>query len=279
MPRLLLVFCRHLEHQLQRQMVLTLAPVSLQFQSHVMKVNESESATANVFSAKQRSTSRRNAGKIAHSMSEAQRQAKMREIGSHIAAATTVSPEQQQAAVKAAMAHAWRGVSASHGLSPGCSHNDVFCPIPSSVTMAGLEGCAKIPLHRDHHASCQEWTYSYSLPTGSCDDVCRDDALQYSTYAWGMDELQPVSKRGKNSFAGMGATIVDSLSTLWIMGMKEEFANATEWVQRELKFPLTQVCCVPHAMCRCQATELCQAPCPSGKRDHSAPANSLYRYP
>jgi len=44
-----------------------------------------------------------------------------------------------------------------------------------------------------------------------------------------------------DSFAGMGATIVDSLSTLWIMGMKEEFANATEWVQRDLRFPLTQV--------------------------------------
>ena len=78
--------------------------------------------------------------------------------------------------------------------------------------------------------------------------ACRVIALlpaQYSTYAWGMDELQPLSKRGKNSFAGMGATIVDSLSTLWIMDMKEEFANATAWVQRDLHFPLTQVRCLP----------------------------------
>jgi hypothetical protein len=68
---------------------------------------------------------------------------------------------------------------------------------------------------------------------------------QYTTYAWGMDELQPISRRGKNSFAGMGATIVDSLSTLWIMGMKQEFANGTDWVRTELKYPLTRVRCRP----------------------------------
>ena len=68
---------------------------------------------------------------------------------------------------------------------------------------------------------------------------------QYTTYAWGMDELQPISRRGKNSFAGMGATIVDSLSTLWIMGMKAEFANGTDWVRTELSYPLTQVCTSP----------------------------------
>jgi len=84
-----------------------------------MKGNDSEADSTAVFSAKQRSTSRRNAAKIAHSMSEAQRQAEMREIGSHMAAATTVSPEQQQAAVKAAMVHAWRGVSGTHDLTDG----------------------------------------------------------------------------------------------------------------------------------------------------------------
>ena len=82
-----------------------------------MKGNESEADTTKVFSAKQRSMSRRNAAKVAQSMSEAQQQAKMREIGSHVAAATTVSPEQQQAAVKAAMVHAWRGVSSTHDLT------------------------------------------------------------------------------------------------------------------------------------------------------------------
>lgn len=45
----------------------------------------------------------------------------------------------------------------------------------------------------------------------------------YSTYSFGMDELQPIAKRGKNLFAGLGATIIDSLDTLYIMGMMDEY--------------------------------------------------------
>lgn len=40
----------------------------------------------------------------------------------------------------------------------------------------------------------------------------------YETYAWGYDELCPVSKKGKNDFGGLGATPVDSLDTLHMMG-------------------------------------------------------------
>jgi len=42
----------------------------------------------------------------------------------------------------------------------------------------------------------------------------------YKKYAWGMDELRPVSGRGTNWF-GVGLTIVDSLDTLYIMGLKD----------------------------------------------------------
>jgi mannosyl-oligosaccharide alpha-1,2-mannosidase len=83
----------------------------------------------------------------------------------------------------------------------------------------------------------------------------------YVKYAWGMDELQvcvshpgllfvlpfescrsespyvfcfclinsqPQSKNGINSFGGLGATLVDSLDTLYIMGLKDEFKKARE---------------------------------------------------
>lgn len=86
----------------------------------------------------------------------------------------------------------------------------------------------------------------------------------YVKYAWGMDELQvclvgsnsdlqlvshfltdsrskmpsvfwfarldsqPQSKNGINSFGGLGATLVDSLDTLYIMGLKDEFQKARE---------------------------------------------------
>ncbi|WVZ87033.1 hypothetical protein U9M48_033734 [Paspalum notatum var. saurae] len=58
----------------------------------------------------------------------------------------------------------------------------------------------------------------------------------YVKYAWGMDELQPQSKKGINSFGGLGATLVDSLDTLYIMGLKDEFQKARDWVAESLDF-------------------------------------------
>ncbi|KAJ4395077.1 hypothetical protein N0V85_006686 [Neurospora sp. IMI 360204] len=57
----------------------------------------------------------------------------------------------------------------------------------------------------------------------------------YKKYAWGHDELTPVTKGSKDPFCGWAATLVDSLDTLWIMGLKEEFDEAVEYV-KELDF-------------------------------------------
>lgn len=35
---------------------------------------------------------------------------------------------------------------------------------------------------------------------------------------------------------GLGLTIVDSLDTLWIMDLKEEFEEAKSWIATELNF-------------------------------------------
>ena len=40
--------------------------------------------------------------------------------------------------------------------------------------------------------------------------------------------LQPQSMNGVDSFGGMGATLVDSLDTLFIMGLDAQFKRATE---------------------------------------------------
>jgi mannosyl-oligosaccharide alpha-1,2-mannosidase len=52
----------------------------------------------------------------------------------------------------------------------------------------------------------------------------------YREFAWGQDELKPVMGEGLNTFGGWGATLVDSLDTLWIMGFKEYFFEAVEAV-------------------------------------------------
>ena len=56
----------------------------------------------------------------------------------------------------------------------------------------------------------------------------------YKKYAWDHDELLPVSGSFKDPFAGWRATLVDTLDTLWIMGLKEEFeeaVNATSQIE------------------------------------------------
>lgn len=60
----------------------------------------------------------------------------------------------------------------------------------------------------------------------------------YVQYAWGKNELRPLSKRAHTAsiFGTMnvGATILDGLDTLYIMGLTEEFNQGREWVANEL---------------------------------------------
>ena len=48
----------------------------------------------------------------------------------------------------------------------------------------------------------------------------------YKKYAWMYDELTPVSGEGKDTFGGWAATLVDTLDTLWIMELGDEFRHA-----------------------------------------------------
>ncbi|KAK9166659.1 hypothetical protein Scep_001850 [Stephania cephalantha] len=49
--------------------------------------------------------------------------------------------------------------------------------------------------------------------------------LRYGSYG---ALLEPQSKDGVNSFGGLGATLIDSLDTLFIMGLDEQFQKAKE---------------------------------------------------
>ncbi|KAF7870089.1 uncharacterized protein EAF02_009279 [Botrytis sinoallii] len=50
----------------------------------------------------------------------------------------------------------------------------------------------------------------------------------YKKNAWMHDEVMPLSGGQKDTFVGWAATLVDSLDTLYIMGLKEEFEEALE---------------------------------------------------
>ncbi|KAF2216314.1 glycoside hydrolase family 47 protein [Cercospora zeae-maydis SCOH1-5] len=50
----------------------------------------------------------------------------------------------------------------------------------------------------------------------------------YTQHAWLMDEVTPITGNFKNGFGGWAATLVDSLDTLWIMDLKDEFEQAVQ---------------------------------------------------
>ncbi|XP_044519863.1 endoplasmic reticulum mannosyl-oligosaccharide 1,2-alpha-mannosidase [Gracilinanus agilis] len=57
----------------------------------------------------------------------------------------------------------------------------------------------------------------------------------YKKFAWGHDELKPLT-HSFNEWFGLGLTLIDALDTMLILGLKEEFEEAKAWVKTELNF-------------------------------------------
>jgi mannosyl-oligosaccharide alpha-1,2-mannosidase len=60
----------------------------------------------------------------------------------------------------------------------------------------------------------------------------------YKNHAWLKDELTPITGKSKNTFGGWAATLVDSLDSLWILGMKADFELAVGAIE-EIDFTTT----------------------------------------
>lgn len=62
----------------------------------------------------------------------------------------------------------------------------------------------------------------------------------YARYAWGHNELKPLSHQGHSSsiFGNtvLGATIIDGMDTLYIMGLIDEFNDGRTWIQDSFSF-------------------------------------------
>ncbi|KAK0109929.1 hypothetical protein ONS95_002598 [Cadophora gregata] len=54
----------------------------------------------------------------------------------------------------------------------------------------------------------------------------------YKKHGWLRDEVKPLSGDSHDPFGGWAATLVDSLDTLWIMGMKDEFQDAVNAIKQ-----------------------------------------------
>jgi mannosyl-oligosaccharide alpha-1,2-mannosidase len=69
----------------------------------------------------------------------------------------------------------------------------------------------------------------------------------YEKYAWGQNELKPLSRNGHSAgiFGGgqsLGATIVDALDTLYIMGNMNAYNKGREWIDKNFHM---NIVCIP----------------------------------
>ncbi|KAI4106245.1 MAG: hypothetical protein L6R37_002227 [Teloschistes peruensis] len=102
-------------------------------------------------------------------------------------------------------------------------------PIPTksliSLPTAKVKVLPKIQTSKFSEESSDE----KSARKAKLDTIKKTFAFSWDGYrknAWMQDELSPVSGKFRNPFCGWAATLVDALDSLWILGMKEEFAEA-----------------------------------------------------
>ena len=67
-------------------------------------------------------------------------------------------------------------------------------------------------------------------------DAIKHAWSSYKKYAWGEDDLLPLSKTSRSTEYGMAMTMIDSLDTLWLVGLQEEFDEARNWIAKNLRF-------------------------------------------
>lgn len=108
------------------------------------------------------------------------------------------------------------------------------------------------PLRAANPAWPLDWLPARQLHRGSPAEINASDAIArvrlehvrrvfgrawgaYRRYAFGRDELKPISNRS-HEWLHLGATLVDCLDNLWLFGFKKEFDEAKEWVATKLTF-------------------------------------------
>lgn len=108
------------------------------------------------------------------------------------------------------------------------SHSDTF-------SYSGFTACLlKAPLGRDYGKPGDHNTEQRREKVKEMMKFAWDN---YKRFAWGKNELRPLTRNGHigNMFGGLrGASIIDSLDTLYIMGLMDEYNDAKEWVKTSL---------------------------------------------
>ncbi|KAJ7623033.1 glycoside hydrolase [Mycena polygramma] len=86
-----------------------------------------------------------------------------------------------------------------------------------------------------------EWAVDFSADAEKRDAVVaafKHAWLAYERDAMGDDEYHPITRKGTNltEAGGIGYTVIDSIDTMLIMGLDDEYARARQWVERSMSF-------------------------------------------
>ena len=90
--------------------------------------------------------------------------------------------------------------------------------------ISSKDGALKVPSSSEHNSRQRDVVAAF-----------RHAWKGYKAHAWGKDELRPIS-RGYSTWFDIGLTMVDSLDTMWLMDLREEFTEAKNWVKNSLQF-------------------------------------------
>lgn len=80
------------------------------------------------------------------------------------------------------------------------------------------------------HGVEKEWEALCSKRIVEVKEAMKHFWKNYKQYAWGHDELLPLTKAGLDNNGHVGMTLVESLDTLWLLDMKDEFDEAVNWI-------------------------------------------------
>ncbi|KAJ9499381.1 hypothetical protein H2202_004964 [Exophiala xenobiotica] len=107
-------------------------------------------------------------------------------------------------------------------------------PIPS-------ESLITLPTGQPQPLPKIQYTFGWETPSKKSTRKRKQTAIReafkhawygYRNHSMGHDELRPLSKKSADPFNGWGATLVDALDTLWIMGLRTEFEEAVSAVSQ-----------------------------------------------
>jgi mannosyl-oligosaccharide alpha-1,2-mannosidase len=103
-------------------------------------------------------------------------------------------------------------------------------PIKHPITGSGMQlpssAPKQLPMVQYKFSQSHAITASQQERRDAVKAVFQRSWNSYKEKAWLKDELLPISGTFNNKYGGWGATLVDNLDTLWMMGLRQEFDEA-----------------------------------------------------